>query len=376
MRHVFSSLTACPVLAALMLVGCTDEQPDMQSDAYGDETELEVVARTLWRCGRTMGSRAGTDIVIEEAAYPQLLHITVGDGPDKHLPSSHPPTFAIGKTIPENDNYDPLGYTAYHDQYRIENIRFTASTTAHAILDEANSTKEVRSIYSKGIMTGLRVEANTLSPRYDGTGGIIPQAWDNADITTASHIDHLTTKAEFGGDAYIDGKHLFLTLGHVNAMLRLHFAVDPEYDKIRTIDLKSVSIAGTPIITDEHHILTTTRTLICSAYVKPASDYHGNALATIPAMPLSASTTSWTGAIGPTSPFTLQCTYDIYDKDEVSPEHVTRVNVTANNSVTLGRLGAAITAVKAGFYYDLYITINPEYLYVLSEHDNKHMVVE
>lgn len=369
MRHIL------PFLAALMLipfvfVSCADEQAD---DA---DEELEIVATAQWKCGRTMANRAGTDpIVITEADYPQLLHVTVGNGDYKQLPATHPANFVIGKTISEDDN---TGFTAYHDQYRVEKVRFGVSGL-HAVLDKEHSTKELRSLYSKGILTGLSVEANTLSPRYDGSTGNIPQAWDNHDISTISRIDHLTTKETFGGNTYIDGKHLFLTLGHVSAMLRLHFAVSEKYSKVRNIDLKSVSINGTTIImTDGSHILSTTPSPICAAYIKPSHDYKGQHITAIHTRPLTADYTPWTDAVSTTTPLTIKCTYDVYDRDGAIDGNITRPNVTATNTVTLSSLlnaTAPVTQIRAGYYYDLYITINPDYLYVLSDHDNKHLIV-
>lgn len=408
-------LLAFLVLTSLVFVSCADEQ----TDQYDDDTDIQFMATAQWKCGRTMAGRAATDpITIAESDYPQLLHITVGDGASKQRPASHPPTFVIGKTISEDDN-SALGYTAYHDQYRVENLSFDA-TGLHAVLDEGNSTKELRSLYSKGILTGLRVEANTLSPRFDGSSqSNIPQAWDNLDIPDIGRIDHLTTKAEFGGSTSITGKHLFLTLGHVTAMLRLHVAVSAEYSKVRYIDLKSITINGeniavqpdyadegcVPAASTGHLILPVDATLaptplvpnpakdyanhvvFAHAFLKPPYHHDGKAITTIPSVPLGAATVAWNNTVGPTTPLTFVCTYDIYDKDAgfthgqapaaaaltAAAPHLTRYNVTATNTVTLK--SATITAIRAGYYYDLYITINPDYLYVLSEHDNKHLTV-
>lgn len=402
-------LLAFIMLTTLMFVGCADEQ----TDQYDDDTDIQFMAAAQWKCGRTMAGRADAEpITIAESAYPELLHITVGDEASKQRPTSHPPTFVIGKTISEDDN---TGFVAYHDQYRVENLRFDA-TGLHAVLDEGNSTKELRALYSKGILTGLRVEANTLSPRYSGGTGNIPQAWDNLDIPDIGRIDHLTTKAKFGGSTSITGKHLFLTLGHVTAMLRLHVAVSAEYSKVRYIDLKSITIndkniAVQPAYADAgsasagHLILPVDATLaptpevpkpaknysnhvvFAHAFLKPPYHHNDKAITTIPSIPLGAETVAWNNTVGTTTPLTFVCTYDIYDKDAVftpgeaptadaltaAAPHLTRYNVTATNTVTLK--STTITAIRAGYYYDLYITINPDYLYVLSEHDNKHLTV-
>ena len=81
-----------------------------------------------------------------------------------------------------------------------------------------------------------------------------------------------------------------------------------------------------------------------------------------------------------TSSSIIKCTYNIYDKDAATDEHLTRKGVVARNTYKLGSLkdakGNAVAEIRAGYYYDLRVTLNPDYLYVLSEHDNKHITIE
>lgn len=153
----------------------------------------------------------------------------------------------------------------------------------------------------------------------------------------------------------IHDTHLLLTLHHTKALLRFAFKVDPRYDKVRYIKVTGIELNGSAC-TLVDKVLTQSNQLIAYAYIDP-----------------SAVTTTYEN--------TLACTYNIYDKDETTDEHLTRKGVVAQNKFTLGSLKKAdgvtlVSAIEAGYYYDLRVTLNPDYLYVLSEHDNKHIIVE
>lgn len=365
------------LLTAVVFVSCADED---NSDQYDDEP-LQISVNAGWQCGRSIStSRALVDPVTElgniesdKILYPDWLHITLTDGPSTTVTSFSPlpEKYLVKKTISENDNYVTQQYIAYHAVYRLANY------------GNDETKREKKPFYSKSQIQKLSVEANTLSGRYvDG----IPHAWDNQDVETFGTIDHLTTKGIFNGSYHINRNHLFLDLGHATALLRLHFKVDKDYDKIRKIVLRSVSIqkgddanteltfdaiadntAFTTIDDDSGFLLTTEENtaskLVAYCYMKPSHDYNGNAFGS-----------GWTNSINNGTPLTFQCTYDIYDKDEpITADHCTRKGVTATNTTTLNMVfGDSPVEIKAGHYYDLMITINPDYLYVLSEHDNKH----
>lgn len=161
-------------------------------------------------------------------------------------------------------------------------------------------------------------------------------------------------------DVELDGVHLKFIMHHRKALVRFLFKVDDKYDKIRYIKVKNVTLlregSDSPEFThmrDGGLVLTETG-YICAGYcyINP-SEFTAN------------------------TPVQISCIYDIYDKDSSSgDEHITRKDVTATNIITFGKDGSSITSIKAGYYYDLNITINPDYLYVLSEHDNKHITIE
>ncbi|MBQ0074200.1 MAG: hypothetical protein KBT34_08385, partial [Prevotella sp.] len=384
------------------------------NDEYADEP-IEISVNASWQCGRGIATtRALTDPVgkvdvsghskqFPDALYPDWLHITLTDGTAQVSSFSPlPDKYLVKKTISENDNYVTQQYIAYHAVYSLANYN-----------DE--SKREKKPFYTKSQIQKLNVEANTLSSRF--IDGKIPQAWDNQDIATFGTIDHLTTGGAaynvfdplFHGRYHINRNHLFLDLGHVTALLRLHFKVDERYDKIRKIVLRKVKITkvGDTTLSPAYEftlnasqtidtslpeaerpgfLLTPVSKFYAYGYMKPSHSYDGyTALSSVDGLSWGASATPISANIK----LTLECTYDIYENDIITnitngtlntdlSAHCTRRSVTATNAFTFGTTtastGNTITKIKAGHYYDLLITINPDYLYVLAEHDDKHHI--
>lgn len=158
---------------------------------------------------------------------------------------------------------------------------------------------------------------------------------------------------ELSGTATTNGNHIQFTLHHTKALLRFAFKVDGNYDKIRQVKVTGISLNGsTCTIVD--NVLSSANQIIAYSYIDP-----------------TVVTTSYEN--------TIRCTYNIYDKDGVTDEHITRKDVIAENKFKLNSLkdnSSPVTVIRAGYYYDLNITLNPDYLYVLSDHDNKHMTIE
>ncbi|MBQ0023924.1 MAG: hypothetical protein KBT29_11895 [Prevotellaceae bacterium] len=152
----------------------------------------------------------------------------------------------------------------------------------------------------------------------------------------------------------IDGTHLMLTLHHTKALLRFAFKVSEKYDKVRYIRVTNINLNGTNC-TLVDKVLTQSNQLIAYAYIDPKE-------------------------VTTSKENNIQCTYNIYDKDSATDADLTRKGVVAKNKFTLGSIkdssDSNVSSIKAGYYYDLNITINPDYLYVLSEHDNKHITIE
>lgn len=184
---------------------------------------------------------------------------------------------------------------------------------------------------------------------------------DNLTFSATATIDD---GDELAGEATIldiNDQHMLLTLHHTKALLRFAFKLDERYNIIRYIKITNINFNGTDIAVADK-VLGTTGQFIAYAYIDPATV-----------------TVSKENAI--------QCTYNIYDKDtdfnasesEIA-KHITRRDIVAKNTFKLNALkdksSNAVTAIQAGYYYDLRVTLNPDYLYVLSEHDNKHITIE
>lgn len=163
----------------------------------------------------------------------------------------------------------------------------------------------------------------------------------------------------------IKGNHILLTLHHTKALVRFAFQVNERYDKIRYIRVTGIKLNDASCTVVDKVLNKTSMTYIGYAYVDPA-------------------------VVTVSHPNTLECTYNIYDKDakfdgsmsatELA-KHCTRKDVVAQNSFSFSQLnidGSSSTEkkIKAGYYYDLLITLNPDYLYVLSDHDNAHLSIK
>lgn len=201
-------------------------------------------------------------------------------------------------------------------------------------------------------------------------------------VTASAKLDDIDELYSEERDVEIDGVHLKITMHHSKALLRFGFKVDPRYDKIRYIKVKSVTLNDEDVVVPcffvEKVLNKDNLEFVAYAYLEVD--------------------TSKPNYVTTSTRHKIQCTYDIYDKD-ANPDllkkslteltdsekteiasHRTRENVVAQNTFKLGSLKDAsdnpVNELKAGYYYDLNITLNPDYLYVLSEHDNKHMTIE
>lgn len=156
----------------------------------------------------------------------------------------------------------------------------------------------------------------------------------------------------------LDGlNHLQFTFHHTKALLRFAFKVSSQYDKIRFIRVTNINLNGNDCeLVDK--VLTTSNQFIAYAYVDP-----------------TIVTTSSENQIENQ----IKCTYNIYDKDSATDADITRKGIVAQNTFKLNSLkdsnGSKVSSILPGYYYDLNVTLNPDYLYVLAEHDNKHITI-
>lgn len=307
------------IITALLAGACTD-------NIVQEPADVDFCVRAAWQNGldgsttRALSATdilaSGTeDIVIRTDDYPATINVSCSDGTDF--------TLAKGAAL-----------CADHNEY----WQYTPSV----------------------IYKDKKIERDDLTFNFtatiDGGDDLVGEADKDA-------ISAKTASAQ---------RHMLVTLHHTKALLRFAFKVDPKYDKVRYIRVTGIRLNDADCeLVDK--VLTTDGQFIAYAYIDP-----------------TVVTTAYEN--------TIQCTYNIYDKDAVFPtptmtevekttaetellKHLTREDVVAQNKFTLGSLKKAdgvtpVSTIESGYYYDLRVTLNPDYLYVLSEHDNKHITIE
>lgn len=421
------------VLMATVLVSCADEGP---GDLYADEeTDMDFSVTAAWQPGRVLpGTRSAEVPAIEDfvtiggtvpySAYPTSIWMEVnkrdasstftftGDGEENPATGkAHPQHFIIAKGDFKKPNVEddvPTGWLDYHNQFLINNYGDENNVSPKPFYKKS----EMKSFVINAFWPWKREVDKTANPVVDFPATPTPFAtvdgklteprhWTNDDVPTFGTCDFMYDHiADAESEGRIEGHHLKLQMEHAMAMLRLYFLVDANYDKVRKIVLRKVKIKkiGGNVVDYEFTInasqtidnslaeasrpgflLTTDPKLYAYSFVKPKLE--DDDLANM----LGIAADAWnTNAVSNNTPITLECTYDIYENDIVAAAldndlstHCTRRNVTATNTTTLKMaFNSSVDdiKIKAGHYYDLKITINPDYLYVLAEHDNKQHI--
>ena len=180
----------------------------------------------------------------------------------------------------------------------------------------------------------------------------------------------------------VDRNYVFLLFDHLYAALSVNMKVSEEYADLRTIKLKELKLstqasgatskAYTTIIVDLLANNTGNDPITAITYTPTGS--------TIGADGISFWSSSagveletiyqdkpFTGHFMPSGINTLVLTskYDVYDKEG----HKTRENCSATNTMPISELWSGLTATSRGNRYTVKMTIQPTYLYVLSEPD-------
>lgn len=420
------------VLMATVLVSCADEGP---GNLYADEeTDMDFSVTAAWQPGRVLTGTRSADApdikdfvtiggTVPYSAYPNSIWMevnkrdasstytfTLDDFEATTTEKAHPQHFIIAKgDFKKSDVEDdvPTGWLDYHNQFLIKNYGDKNNVSPKPFYKKS----EMKSFVINAFWPWKREVDNTANPVVDFPATPVPFAtvdgklteprhWTNDDVPTFGTCDFMYDHiADAESEGRIEGHHLKLKMKHAMAMLRLYFQVHADYDKVRKIVLRKVRIkkVGTTDVNYEFTInasqtidnslaeasrpgflLTTAPQLYAYGYMKPKF-YAAEQITTL----LDINAETWnTNAVANDTPITIECTYDIYENDIVAAAldndlstHCTRRNVTATNTTTLKMaFNNSSVDIKAGHYYDLKITINPDYLYVLAEHDNKQHI--
>ena len=291
-----------------LLTSCDNSQEDVAGSTDTIEFRVPLTASD-WHSAffyTRAYTRADDDITIAESEYPDTVIVSYTDG-------------ATPLTLTKSGTDDTDGYYAYH--------------TASQSLTKADA-------------TGKTFTAHTCVPFSEARLGELMSS-----IPAFSTYDYLKGETIYDGTA----SHILFTLAHQQAMVRFCFQ---EVDALRSFRLTKLMIGDVTVFEGNQLISSTTMTALASVYVSPSLS--------------DANKTQ-----------TITCTYDVYDlgadgyqdgsalAGATVDDQLTRKGVTVRNKVTLSFTAATEHPFPtAGYYYDLQITLDPDFLYVLSDNDD------
>ena len=183
------------------------------------------------------------------------------------------------------------------------------------------------------------------------------------------------------------GNFVYLLFDHLYAAMDIHMRVHGDYHALRTIKLKEMKVQASGDVTPTKEKTTIAVTLtandgstspITNITYTPTGDKVSNTdvFTSKYGEALNTGYQSFQSHFMPQgiTRLILTCKYDIYDKKG----NLVRQDCIAQNVLRLGALFDGFTEVRTGTRYNIYMTIKPTYLYVLSEPDldNPMMVVE
>ena len=183
--------------------------------------------------------------------------------------------------------------------------------------------------------------------------------------------------------------HVYLLCDHLYAALRCSIKVDATYHALRHIKLKKVWVKdcknseGNTLTSKSNAVIELAKTTGASPIQSLAFTNVGSSETNMEQSPLYNNadgldlTTSYQPLQGYMAPlgmteFTLVCQYDVYDTNG----NLIRQNQTAENKINVNSLFTTTISLQRGTRYILYLTVNPTYLYMMSEPDLDNPTIE
>lgn len=370
-KKTYRWLWSCLIAGSLLLMGCSDryeEEPQplpVPQPEEGDMLELRAITRTD---GAYQISTAAQEIPVFLATVDKATGTY-------SCASGSFQSDAIGNwqsdlSVKEETPYYMYGYMP--------------STVTGAV---AVTAADLAGDYSKGVdLTLSGLPAITL----DDISVLVGVQRVGARSTIDPPSDPpAVTEGQYGFRSGIKGHNFVnLLMAHLYARLKLSFKIDPSYAELRSIHLKEVKLtskyadgasvtvnlrdgkkignptfpAGTEGETAHTVTLlkaTDTEKVLDEAFVNTALSLD------VPAYcrPITAASE------GQSYSLTLTTTYDVYDRafDKTENKVVDKNNLGERTSVNKVKLN--IAALKPGYERTLVLTVNPTYLYILSDND-------
>ena len=217
----------------------------------------------------------------------------------------------------------------------------------------------------------------------------------NEDYTVADlrrgKFDYAAKKIDEDGG---EGNFIYLLFDHLYAGMSFHMRVHGDYDAVRTIKLKNIELQASDDTEPKKDKTTVVVTLaakddgtspITGVTFTPTGDntIKSSIFKSTAGHTLTTGYQNFPGYFMPkgVTKVILTCTYDVYDKN-VTPEHpdgnLVRQDCKATNTLVLANLFDRFDEMRAGIRYNVFLTIHPSYLYVMSDPDLKdpEMVVD
>lgn len=344
----------------LMWAGCTADSADDRTDdtrSKQHELRLSMGASRFEGPTRVSGDLPSGYTLYNYATELAPIHEIVGfmtymEGPSESKTPAHVPCYFFhqgsdiwtSRIVLQDGTYYFYGYMP------------EVSTTGVSITPKEND-------FSKGAvitLTGL----NAITPddicvingfKQYQEGGSVP------DMSTPSAVGQFTFNSD-GGD------NLYLLASHIYAGLKFQMKLDATYAALRKIKLKSLKVIPAQVV----KTITATITLSAGSEnpvgVVFATETEGTAQ-TVPAViydgegkELTTTDQEFLACLCPILPsgtqYILETTYDVYDKKD----NLIRGDETARNTLTS-------PALTSGQIHIVNITVQPTYLYMLSEPD-------
>ena len=283
------------------------------------------------------------------------------------------------------DDYFLYGFIPKEDANSASVVSYNGSTTDG---NASYSTGAVLTI--SGIQTVTPSDVCVLVGAKDGT------ATDVVDgLQTGSFMTHINS----GGDNFI-----FLLFDHLYASLRFRFMVDPTYAALRTIRLKKLELiayssdSGGAVYAKYNVKITLKKTDDGSTPIESVvytPDVSSTSVAPVPIFEWdntsenqvilnSVTPTDFMGCFvpGDNTYFKLRSTYDVfdnnppYDPSTHSIGNLIRENCQAENTIDLRTWFGTELITTRGCSYSLTMTVQPTYLYMLSDPDLNNPTVK
>lgn len=280
----------------------------------------------------------------------------------------------VSKTDLEAENYYLYGYVP-HEKYVEATVTAPSGKTfadgAVLTLDQLNTVTSADICVIVGAKNGY----SNFDPSYD----------PNIDYTvTGLKMGDFTYAARTTGVGGTGGNYVYLLFDHIYAAMRFSIKVNGTYNALRTIKLKDLSLqayTGDDGTTTTKKKMKATITLtktdngsspISSIVFEDVGTEVGKGSFFQDAAGLELTTTNsyFIGHFMPenVTKVELTSTYDVYDKQG----NLIRQNCTAMNTINLKEMffyESEMTAAIRGYRYTVNLTVNPTYLYMLSEPD-------